>query len=337
MNNATNNNQKSLPKRVAIIYSEVEREYFPTETQYLTEKNARQDAHLVGKYLEKFGVSPFYYPGTADLVERIKKEKPDMIINLVGSIRGQEYLSSAIPGMLEIIGIPYTGAGILGESLAYNKFLVKKLLQQNGVPVPFYQLFNSASDNLNPELRFPLISKLNEIHGSVEITKESVSENEKALKERIKFLIGTYNQAILVEEFIVGREITTILLEGFKKKVYLAEKIFTDKTRKYSFTTFEDQWEETRRPAFYYRKYKDPLLKEYVKKSFNILKMNDYAKFDIRLDISGRYYFIDANSNPAFGPKEADCALTNILELYGVSFPEILKRLLLNTMQQNSF
>ena len=61
--------------------------------------------------------------------------------------------------------------------------------------------------------------------------------------------------------------------------------------------------------------------------------MADYGKFDIRLDASGRYYFIDCNSNPAFGPKELDVAIANILDLYDVSFYDILKRLLLNTLR----
>ena len=182
-------------------------------------------------------------------------------------------------------------------------------------------------------MRYPLITKLNEIHGAVEITQNSVSENETHLRERLKYLIRTYEQPVLVEEFIVGREITAMLLEGLNKKIYLAEKVFTKAEEKYIFATFEDQWLEEGEEAFHYQRFDDRLLKEYVRKAFEITKMADYAKFDTRLDISGRYYFIDCNSNPAFGPKETDCALSNILDLYGISFTEILKRLLLNTMR----
>ncbi len=60
--------------------------------------------------------------------------------------------------------------------------------------------------------------------------------------------------------------------------------------------------------------------------------MYDYSKFDIRLDQSGRYFFIDTNCNPAFGPKEFDVALSAILDLYGIPFTETRKRLLFNTM-----
>lgn len=328
-----NRTHQRLIKKTGIVFSDVKREYFPTEAQYLTEKDAQIEAHIIANYLKKIKIKPLLYPGNAILAEKLRHDKPDMVLNLVGSVKGNEYLASTIPALLELLDIPYTGAGILGESLAYNKFLVKKLLQQNGVPVPHYQLFNTASDPLDPTLRFPLISKLNEIHGAVEITRDAVSENEKHLIERLKFLMNTYKQPILVEEFIVGREITAILLEGLNKKVYLAEKVFNKPNDKYVFATFEDQWVEHDVEAFHYQKYDDPLLREYVKKAFEITDMDDYGKFDIRLDSSGRYFFIDCNSNPAFGPKEVGCAIANILDLYDISFIDILKRLIQNTLR----
>ncbi|KKR29639.1 hypothetical protein A2715_06165 [Candidatus Woesebacteria bacterium RIFCSPHIGHO2_01_FULL_39_32] len=322
-----------LPKKVGILFSDVKREYFPTEEQYITEKNADEDAKLIAKYLENLGTKVNLYPGNALLPEKLKKDRPELVINLVDSVKGYESLASTIPALLELLEIPYTGADILGMSLDTNKFLIKKLLQQNGVPIPDYQLFNASTDYLDPTLRFPLISKLNEIHGGVEITKDAVSDDEKHLRERLKFLIQTYKQPVLVEEFIVGREVTGILLEGLNKKVYLAEKVFTKPEEKYIFATFEDQWLSKDDSAYHYAKYEDPLLREYVKKAFDVSRMYDYGKFDVRLDQSGRYFFIDANCNPAFGPKELDVAISTILDLYGISFYEILKRLLLNTMR----
>ncbi|MEK7622519.1 MAG: hypothetical protein AAB430_01485 [Patescibacteria group bacterium] len=329
-------NDTYFPKKIGILYSEVKREYFPTQEQYLTEKDALRDAQIIAKYLQKLGMEAELFPGNPELATALQKAKPDMVLNLVGSVKGHEYLAATIPGVLELLDIPYTGAGILGESLSYNKFLIKKLLQQNGVPVPNYQLFNTPFDPVNPALRFPLISKLNEIHGSVEITQNSVSETEKDLRERLKFLITTYDQPVLVEEFIVGREITCYELEGLNKKVYLAEKIFKESKEKYVFSTFEKQWLMPGEASFHYQKYADSLLREYVKKAFEITKMGDYGKFDVRLDLSGRYFFLDCNSNPAFGPKETETAISSILDLYGISFEEILKRLLQNTMRDTA-
>ncbi len=326
-------NEEDLPKKIGIVYSDVKREYFPTEAQYITEQDADQDAELIGTYLSSLGVTVSLYPGNAELPALLYRDRPDIVMNLVNSIKGDESLSSAIPGVLELLDVPYTGADILGLSLDTNKFLIKKLLQQNGIPIPQYQLFNAPGDYLDPSLRFPLISKLNSIHGAVEITEDAVSENEKHLRERLKFLIQTYKQPVLVEEFIAGREITAILLEGMIKKVYLAEKVFTRHADKYLYTTFEDQWLLPGEASFHYVKYDDALLKEYVKKAFDVTKMYDYGKFDVRLDQSGRYFFIDTNCNPAFGPKELDVALSVILDMYNIPFSEILKRLLLNTVR----
>lgn len=324
---------EELPRRVGIIYSDVKRDYFPTEMQYITEKDAEKDAELIGDYLESLGVTVLLYPGNGDLPSRLFMDKPDIVVNLVDSVKGDETLTSAIPGVLELLNFPYTGADILGLSLDTNKFLVKKLLQQNGVPVPNYQLFNTPDDYMDPTLRFPLISKLNAIHGSVEITKDAVSENISQLRDRLDYLIRTYKQTVLVEEFIAGREITAIVLEGTTKEIFLAEKIFKHPEGKFVFLTFEDQWLSAKDAAVSYQGYDDSLLTEYVKKAFDVTQMYDYGKFDIRLDQSGRYFFIDSNCNPAFGPKELDVALSVILDLYDISFYEILKRLMLNTVR----
>lgn len=328
-----NGDEYELPKKVGIVYSDVKREYFPTEAQYITEKDADEDAQLIGDYLTTLGIHVFLYPGNKKLPFSLNRDKPEMVINVVDSVKGDEALSSTIPGILELLEIPYTGADILGLSLDTNKFLIKKLLQQNGIPVPHYQLINNPGDYIDPTLRYPLITKLNAIHGAVEITQDAISENEKHLRDRLRFLIQTYRQPVLIEEFIAGREITAILLEGMNRKVYLAEKNFIHSEEKYVFTTFEDQWMFKGDTVFQYTKYDDPILREYVKKAFDVTKMYDYGKFDIRLDQSGRYFFIDSNCNPAFGPKEMDVALSVILDLYGISFYEILKRLLLNTVR----
>jgi D-alanine-D-alanine ligase len=331
-----NHNEVALPKRIGVAYSDVQRGYFPTEALYITEKDAEHDARVIAEYLTGMGMSVLLYPGNAELPVQLREDKPELVINLVDSVKGTERLASAIPGVLELLGIPYTGSDSLGLSLDTNKFLVKKLLQQYGVPVPYCQLFNTPKDHLDPMIRFPLISKLNAIHGSVEITQDAVSENEKQLRKRLRYLIHTYKQPVLVEEFISGREITAIVLKNKKKKVYLAEKIFTHSDSKFVFLTFEDQWLTEMNAAFHYAEYEDPLLTEYVKKAFDVTKMADYAKFDIRLDQSGRYFFIDTNCNPALGPKELDCAMSVILDLHGVSFSEILKELILNAARRAS-
>ena len=83
-------------------------------------------------------------------------------------------------------------------------------------------------------------------------------------------------------------------------------------------------------------KYHDSILDAFVKKAFNVMRMDDYGKFDIRMDNHGNYYFIDANANCHFAPPESicDCEISHVLPMYGVPFKMLLKRLLQNTMRE---
>lgn len=315
--------------KVAILYSDAKREYFATEEHYLTEAEVIDRAKIIAPYFEKMGAEVFLLPGDEKLSEKLLEIKPSLALNLVDSIRGQEYLSASIPGVLELLNIPYTGAGILSLSIDKNKFLIKKMLEQYGLPVPRYQLIVNQNEEINPLLRYPLISKINAVHGSVEIDQTAVSESERHLKERIKRLMSTYREEILVEEYIGGRELTAMIFEGHKRKVYLAEKLFHE-GEGYNIATFAEVWGNQ---MFQYTKFEaSEQLKADIKMAYEVLKMEDYGKIDLRIDLAGRYYFIDSNVNPSFGPKEAGCSIGRIMDMHGVDFPEILKRLVQNTL-----
>lgn len=321
-----------LPKKVAILFTDAKREYFTTEALYITEKDAEKEANLIAEYIKKMGMECETFPADSSLIDNLRSYSPEMVFNLVYSVKGTDYDAATIPAILDFLEIPYTGADFFGYAFNTDKYLVNVALQQGGVPVPNFQLFQTPNDVINLNLRYPLISKLNETHCAVEITKDAISENEKHLRERLKYLITTYKQPVLVEEFIAGREITAILLEGMNKKVYFGEKVFTNTTDKYIFTTFDDIWVNDTASVFKYEKFDDPTLREYVKKAFETSRMYDYAKFDIRMDQSGRYFFIDANCNPAFGPKIMEVAISSILDMYGINFTEIIRRIIVNTL-----
>jgi len=320
-------------KRVVILYSEAKREDFPSEEQYLTEAEVFERAKTIVPFFTKMGYEVELIPGNHFLPDQIKQKMPlDFVLNLVDSVNGKEYLSATIPATLELLNIPYIGTGMLGLAMNSNKFLTKKLLEQAGVPLPRYQLFSTPNEPMDTHLKFPLISKLNEVHGSVAINRDSVSENEQHLRAHLKTLIGIYRQPVLVEEFIAGKELTAYLLEGVMRKIYIGEKIFRDQTEKYKIATYDATWNDIG-SYDYQRAEGHDILEAHVRSAFDILKMDDYAKFDVRQDESGRYYFIDCNANPAFG---ADCAVGNILRLFGIDFEEIIRRLIVNVGRENN-
>ena len=318
-----------LPKKVAILYSDVKREYFASEETYLSEEGADIYAGEVAKYVAKMGIEVTTIAGDDQMAQNLQKYAPDMAMNLIDSVRGQSALGSAVPGVLEVLHIPYTGAGTLGWALGTNKFLMYQLLQSSGVPVPTHQLVMSSSDMIDPELRYPLFPKLNYEHSSIGVDANSICKNEKELRAKLKDLITVYKQPVLIDEFIAGIEVTASVLDGLNTKVYAVQRKVGEGIE--DVVTFDKKWKDYLDMT--YVKYEDPILKEYVKEAFDLLKMSDYARIDIRIDAAGRYYFIDPNCNPFFGPpRETHATYSVILDMYGVSFEETLKRMFINTL-----
>ncbi len=336
MNDVNNDSEKPpgntnlvLPKKVAILYSDVKREYFATEEAYLSEQDADLYADNVAVYVAKMGIDVTTIAGDSHMAANLQKFAPDMAINLIDSVRGQSTLGSSVPGVLEILHIPYTGAGTLGWALGTNKFVMYQLLQSSGIPVPSHQLVNSSSDMIDPELRYPLFPKLNYEHSSIGVAEDSLCYNERQLRAKIKDLITTYKQPVLIDEFIAGIEVTAAVLDGGNTKVYAVHRKVGDRTD--DVVTFDKKWRDYLDMT--YTKYEEPTLKEYVKDAFELLKMSDYARIDIRVDAAGRFYFIDPNANPFFGPpKETHATYSMILDMYGITFEETLKRMFLNTL-----
>jgi len=319
-----------LPKKVAILYSDVKREYFKTEEMYLSEEGADLYAQQVANYVSKMGIEVATIAGDDQMATNLKKFDPDMAMNLVDSVRGESTLGSSIPGVLEVLHIPYTGAGTLGWALGTNKFLMYQLLQSSGIPVPTHQLVSNSSDMIDPELRYPLFPKLNYEHSSIGIASDSICKNERELRAKLKDLFIIYKQPVLIDEFIAGIEITASVLDGINTKVYAVQRKVGEGID--DVVTFDKKWKSWLDMT--YVKYEDPVLKGYVKQAFDLLKMSDYARIDIRIDAAGRYYFIDPNANPFFGPpQETHATYSMILDMYGVSFEETLKRMFMNTLQ----
>lgn len=320
--------KQKLPDKVAIIYSDVKREYFLTEEEYIAEEGADIYANDIAQYVLKMGIDVACFACDDNIAQNLKKYNPSLALNLVDSVRGQSTLGASIIGLLEIMGIPYTGAGTLGWSIGTNKFLMYQLLQSNGIPVPNHQLISNYTDMIDPTLRYPLFPKLNVEHSSIGISENNICENEKQLRCKIKELIEKFKQPVLVDEFIAGIEVTSAVLESINTKVYSVQRRTGGETKE-DVMTFDKKWKNW--DNIIYEKYESDKVKEIAKKTFDILKMSDYARIDLRIDASNRIYVIDPNANPFFGPpKETHATYSIILDMYGLDFLETLKRIFIS-------
>lgn len=317
-------------KLVAVAYSFVNREQFPTEEAYIAEKEVEDRAHQVLEEIKKLGLEVKEYPADQYFLTNILVDKPDVVVNLVDTVRGRDKLASAVPAFLEYANIPYTGCGTTGMVVGSSRLLFKELLAYNDIPTPEFKFVKDLRSNTPPAFDPPYIVKLNESGGSTGIDNRAVKETAVQVMKKVEEMQGDYKIPVLVEKFVDGTEITGVVFEdGKTRHVFLAQKKFGLKPDgKHDFTSLES-YEDAN--SYKYEPVDEELEKkvaELCEKAFEVLRFTDYAKFDIRVDEKDRTpYFIDCNPNTAFGP-DTGLPMTDIMKMHGVEFQDILSSLI---------
>jgi len=316
-------------KLAAVAYSFVDRDLFPNDEAYKAEKEVEDRAQEVLEEIKKLGLEAKGYPGDQYLLTNLLVDRPDVIVNLVDTVRGKDKLASTIPAFLEYANIPYTGCGVTGMVIGSNRHLFKELLDYNKIPTPEYKFIKDLRSNTPPSFDPPYIVKLNESGGSMGIDNKAVKESAAQVMKKVEELQGDYKIPVLIEKFIDGQEITAVVFEdGITRHVFLAEKKFRIKADgKHEYTSIESYDIPN---AAKYQLVEEELEKkvaELCARAFEILRFSDYAKFDIRVDEKDRTpYFIDCNPNTALGP--GDQPMTEVMKLHGIEFEDILASLL---------
>jgi D-alanine-D-alanine ligase len=317
-------------KNVVVAYSHVEREWFPTQDSYEAELEVEDRAMEVITEIQKIGLEVKGHKGDQYFLTNLLVDQPDVVINLVDTLKGKDRLQTSVPAALELSNMNYTGAGIEGLVIGNNRNLTKRLLMAYDIPTPPFQFIRRAGTSLQEDLVYPVIVKLNESGGSVGIDNFAVKENAKDAQKKVDEMIGVYKMPVIVEHFVDGPEITVIVFDdGQKNHVLMGEKIFRKKPDgKHNFTSIESYRDIN---AYKYKHVEEPLkgkIEKLAVRAFNALSHKDYAKFDIRLDESTNTpYFTDSNPNTAFGPDKG-LPFTEILSLHDISFETILMSLL---------
>ena len=263
-------------------------------------------------------------------ISEINAYNPDAILNFVESVEGIAFYEYCLAGLYELLGYQYTGniPSTLGNCL--NKERAKEILYSNGIKTPRAitlspkSKFTSKDINLN----YPLILKLVDEDASIGISENSVVKNYKELKKQYRFLTETYKKNLIVEEYIIGRELNCAVLGG--KTLPISEIDFTGLPENLpKIVTYDGKWIEG---STYYN-YTKPVcpanidsnikkkVEEIAKQAYKALGCRDYARVDVRVSNDGTPYVIEINPNPDVS---SDSGFARAAAASGKSYPELL-------------
>jgi D-alanine-D-alanine ligase len=173
----------------------------------LAELDSMKNVEAYAKALRDAGHTVFPLEGDASLLSKLRRLKIDLCFNTCEGYSGDSR-EAQVPALLEMIGIPYTAARVLGLAITLDKAMTKRVLMYHGLPTPRFQEFFHADDRLDPKLRFPLFAKPNREGTGKGIADKSIITTETQLRRRVDYLIQSYRQSVIVEDYVDGRDLT---------------------------------------------------------------------------------------------------------------------------------
>lgn len=272
------------------------------------------------------------------VVRALHRDAPDLVFNIAESFGGKSALESNVAALLNLLGLKYTGSSPAGLLLAGDKSLTKQVLRFHGVQTPeFATLYRGAVDWAG-DLTFPVIVKPPQEDASLGITAASVVHEIKELFSRIDALQAEYQQPVLVEQFIEGREFYVgVLGNANAEALPVIELDFTGfPAGKPRIASWEAKWGEDgegsgaefagTRSIFPQRL--DTALEERMKQiaveAYRALRLRDYGRIDLRVSPAGEIYVIEVNPNCYL---ERESEFSRAALQHGLEHPALIARI----------
>jgi D-alanine-D-alanine ligase len=288
---------------------------------------ASQSAKLLpgsGRWLEAPSARSLTIQPVPDSVDGI-----DVVFPVLHGTFGED---GTVQGLLELAGVPYVGAGVLGSAAAMDKDVMKRLFRERGLPTPRHAALlrgQAPLARLAREFGFPMFVKPANLGSSVGISK---AHNRRELKKGLE-LAGQFDRKVVVEEFIDGREIECSVLGNDRPVASVPGEIvpcreFYDYEAKYI-----DDRSELLIPA--------PLTKAQTRQvqklaveGFLACECSGMARVDFFLERkTGRILLNEINTIPGF---TSISMYPKLWEASGVSYPELIDRLIQLALERHA-
>lgn len=231
----------------------------------------------------------------------------DLVIDHTDTFRGRGLFRAFVRLMLEGYGARLVGSGAQACYIADDKIVSKECMTRAGIATPPGVVITSKQWRLPPWLKFPLVLKPAFEHMSRGVV---VANTRTEARSSVADMLDRFQQPIIAESYIQGRELAVSILEGPGGPQVLPpfEWVFGEGERLFLTESSKLEELEMERHNSIRAVMSDNLLnqlKGFALLAFRSLGLRDYARFDIRLTPGGTFYFLEANTTPSLEPLEA--------------------------------
>jgi D-alanine-D-alanine ligase len=221
-----------------------------------------------------------------------------------------------IQAMLDLAGLAYTGSNHIASAAAMDKDLSKRLFRSVDVPTPDWLMAPAASDAVSAALGWPVVVKPNKQGSTVGLSVvREPAQLQSAIDRALRF-----DDEVMLERFIPGREFTVGILDGVALpvgEIIPPGEVF-DYASKYQANGAREVFPADIPTA------ESALLQDYARRVHGVLKLGVYSRTDFRRDHGGAFWCLEANSLPGM---TATSLLPQAAKAAGIEFPELLDRI----------
>ena len=272
------------------------------------------------------------------VLERLDRERPDLVFNLCESLRGVAANEIVVPAALELYNLLYTGADSVALGVALSKPRTKDVLLGRGVPTPPYRVIATPADidRVAAEaLDWPWFLKLAGEDASVGITEQNVVHDGAALAARARALFAEFSSPLLAERYVPGREVNVTLL-GWGEHVEILPLHEIDfaamPAGRPHIVSYAAKWDESH--VDYEGTKPVPIrdaspglraaIERTARAAWDAVGLRDYGRVDLRVDADGTPWVIDVNPNCDISP---DAGVARAAAATGMGYSALICRI----------
>ena len=270
------------------------------------------------------------------LQQKLTAFEPDVIFNLADQFKNNRAFDQHIVSFLAMRGVPFTGCGSTGLTLCKHKAISKKILSYHRIHTAAFTTIARGKRIARPKhLRFPILVKPLKEEASLGISQASFVETDEQFKERVQFIHEKFDNDVIAEEYIEGRELYVSIMGNHRLQVFpIRELVFKEvPPDEPKIATYKAKWDEEYRKRWgLQNQFAEGLdlavvanIERVCKRIYHLLTIDGYARLDLRLTPKNEVYFIEANPNPILAADEdfAESAMKA-----GLAYPQLIARII---------
>lgn len=283
------------------------------DTNHQSSNDVIVQVEAIEKALDTLGQRSVRLPFSRDLgdvLRALETSRVEAVFNLCESVDDNPHLIAHPAAVFELLDIPFTGSSAATLLTTTDKYLVKRLLQADGIITPAFFLYSGQKQFDVSGLRFPLIVKPQFQDASIGIDQESVVVDGARLPDVLEEMYDLYGP-LLVEEYIEGREFNISLFGSPEAEVMpVAEIDFTGYPDElFRIVGYRAKWDagsvEYSCSNRMFPNLSEDLLGQLVptaRRCYALFGLRDYGRVDFRMGPDNAAYVLEINANPCLSP-----------------------------------